>query len=130
MSDVLMIAVIFYFLYKIIELFVHKKERLLLIDKIEKIGQVGNINGIQEIRSLFMTTPETGKKFWSLRWGLLLAGVGLGMVVGYVMATYIDSHLGWGQIETASAFLFGGIALAISFIVERILASKDADTGK
>lgn len=130
MANVLTVAVIFYFLYKIIELFIHRKERLLLVDKIEKIGQIGNINSIQDLRNLFMNTQDARKKFWSLRWGLLLTGVGLGMVVGYLLATYIDSRLGFEEIEIASAFLFGGIALAISFIVERVLVSKDSGTVK
>ena len=78
----LVCAVIFGCIYKVVELFVHKRERLMLINKLTEISNV-DFKGISFYSS--------GNKFTGLRIGWLMLGIGCGFLFGFLinmMATY------------------------------------------
>lgn len=114
--------IVFGAIYKVVELFVRKRERLMLISKLTEISNV-DFKGIKLYSS--------GNKFTALRVGWLMLGVGLGFLVGFffnfVVAEgkydrltewqYIDKVA--GIIYVACICIFGGIGLLISYCTER-----------
>ena len=73
--------------------------------------------------------------FSSLKAGCLLAGIGLGLLVGFIinmcMATNSYYDEGWYRHEVAgtaygaSVLLFGGIGLIIAFVIELKLGKNN-----
>lgn len=110
-------------IYGLFELFVRKKERLAII---EKIGDKLDASAFEGKLGL----PNYMRHFScsSLKAGCLLAGIGLGLLVGFMinlsMKTNIYFHDEWygrevaGTAYGASVLLFGGIGLIVAFIVE------------
>jgi hypothetical protein len=119
----LVCAIIFGCIYKVIELFVRKRERLTIINKMTEISNV-DFKGINIYSS--------GNKFTSLRVGWLLLGVGCGFLLGFLinlMATYgryaydLNSvreyhNVVSGIVYTACVCICGGIGLLLSYRAE------------
>lgn len=115
-------AIIFGCIYKVIEMFVHKRERLMLISKITELSNI-DFKGINFYSS--------GNKYTALRVGLLMLGVGLGFFVGFFLnlmtvSGKLDTLYEWqyyekvgGIIYVACICIFGGIGLLISYLAER-----------
>ncbi len=93
-------------IYGIIYIVVRRKERLALIEK-----------GADA--SLFQTKKKVSS---DLKWGMLLLGIGVGILLGRIFAAY--SNLG----EEASYFsmisLFGGLSLVIYHFLARSMEKK------
>ena len=120
----LVCAVIFGCIYKVVELFVHKRERLMLINKLTEISNV-DFKGINLYSS--------GNKFTGLRIGWLLLGVGCGFLLGFLinmMATeghyateygnaWSYHHAIGGIVYVACICICGGIGLLLSYRAER-----------
>ena len=119
-------AIVFGCIYKVVELFVHRQERLLLISKIAELTHV-DFKGI----SLY----SSGNKYTALRVGWLLLGIGCGFLLGFcinMLATYGDysfradenfmfryrEYVG-GIVYVASVCICGGIGLLMSYRAER-----------
>lgn len=111
-------------IYGVFELFVRRKERLAII---EKIGDKLDASAFEGKLGL----PSYVRKFSfsSLKAGCLLTGIGLGLLVGFfinvtlaVNNTFMED--GWfrgeiaGTAYGASVLLFGGIGLILAFIIE------------
>ena len=131
----LVCAIIFGCIYKVVELFVRKRERLMLINKITEISNT-DFKGINLYNS--------GNKFTALRIGWLMLGVGCGFLFGFLinmMATYgqyaSDFDNVWryhnvvgGIVYVACICICGGIGLLLSYRAERNaeqLKEKKAD---
>ena len=120
----LVCAIIFGCIYKVIELFVRKRERLMLISKLTEISNV-DFKGINLYSS--------GNKFTALRVGWLMLGVGMGFLLGFfinLMATSgryaydLDSVWNYhrvvsGIVYVACICICGGIGLLSSYMAER-----------
>ncbi len=120
----LVCAIIFGCIYKVVELFVRKRERLMLINKITEISNT-DFKGINLYNS--------GNKFTGLRIGWLLLGVGCGFLFGFLinmMATYGQyateysnawsyHHYVGGIVYVACICICGGIGLLLSYRAER-----------
>lgn len=114
--------IVFGAIYKVVELFVRKRERLMLISKLTEISNV-DFKGIKFYSS--------GNKFTALRVGWLMLGVGLGFLVGFFFNFVVaegkyDRLMEWqyidkvaGIIYVACICIFGGIGLLISYCTER-----------
>lgn len=106
-AEILVPMSMFAMIYGIVYIVIRKRERLALIEK-----------GVDA--SLF-----SGKKkgFSELKWGMLFVGIGLGILLGKILAAY--SVLG----EQASMFsmicLLGGLSLMIYHFVERNIVKKN-----
>ena len=115
-------------IYGLFELFVRKKERLAIIEKIgDKLDPSADVKiGLPRLSANF--------SFSSLKAGCLLAGVGLGLLVGFIISVSTTNYdlTNWGEREMvssiygASVLLFGGIGLIIAFLVEMKI-TKDKD---
>ena len=119
-------AIVFGCIYKVVELFVHKRERLMLISKITELKNI-DFKGI----SLY----SSGGKYTALRIGWLLLGIGFGFLLGFCInmwATYGDysfradedfvyrySNRVGGIVYVASVCICGGIGLLMSYRAER-----------
>ncbi|MBQ4391967.1 MAG: hypothetical protein II826_02510 [Prevotella sp.] len=115
--------IVFGTIYKVVELFVRKRERLMLISKLAEISNV-DFKGINLYSS--------GNKFTALRIGWLMLGIGAGFLVGFIinlMATagqYAYDFSGvWqyhdhvaGVVYIACICIFGGIGLLMSYKAE------------
>jgi hypothetical protein len=99
-TSILMAAIIFSAAYGIIKLFVHRKERLIMIEKGTQMP---------EIKAETFT-------FSSLKFGVLFIGIGLGIFVASILAvtTKLDTEVAYFSM----IFLFGGLALVIHHLIE------------
>ncbi len=119
-------------IYGLFELFARRKERLAII---EKIGDKLDASAFEGKLGL----PDYMRKFSfsALKIGCLMAGIGLGLLVGFFISTgslnagYIPDK-GWIHQETvsvvygASVLLFGGVGLLTAFIIEMTIAKKNS----
>ncbi len=118
------VATIVFGIYKLFELFVKRKERIAIIERLS--------TGIdpQILGNLFQKPILKIESYnsWAIKAGLLLLGVGLGVVV----AVIIDISLRTSSIKidygirdaisvlySACAAVFGGIGLLISYLIEK-----------
>ena len=117
--------------YKLFELFVCKKERLLIIEKMgekftpEMLGNKINLSSVGNA------------SFSALKFGCLFVGLGLGLLVAYLICvTTIDGYVvrnadwNWEVKQTISVIygacvlLFGGAGLLTSFLIELKISKK------
>ena len=118
--------------YKLFELFVCKKERLLII---EKMGEKFSSEMLENKIKL----PSVGNlSFSALKFGCLFVGLGLGLLVAYLICTttlegYAEmssERFNWNLRETISVIygacvlFFGGIGLLTAFLVELKISKK------
>ncbi|WP_291529924.1 DUF6249 domain-containing protein [Bacteroides sp. UBA939] len=132
MMDFIMIpivmAIITLGVYKLFELFVCKKERLMLI---ERMGDkyMSDAACMPKLMGTF--------SFSTLKIGCLLIGMGLGLLVGFIICTssipgYLDKEVNnWrfyrdivALIYGACVLVFGGIGLIVAFITELRFGKK------
>lgn len=122
------LTIIGYFIYKLFELFVCKKERLYMLEHAKEINL-----GDQKLPLL--STTGLNIHFSALKWGSFFLGVGLGILVAYVICI---STMGWNVYEHnfysnpveivfgGCIFLFGGLGLIVAFIIEMKMNRKQA----
>lgn len=112
-------------IYKLFELFVRKKERLNII---EKIGDKLSPSDLNLNFSLPALSENTGK-FNTLKFACLLLGAGIGLLIGYFICLNTMPGFNTGDflnnnyqtvsvIYGASVLTFGGLGLLIAFLVE------------
>lgn len=110
-------------IYKLFELFVCKKERLMLI---EKMGDkyVPDVSCMPKLYGRF--------SFSALKLGCLLLGMGLGLLIGFIICSsaipgYLVQRVNQGIVSLvygACVLIFGGIGLITAFIAELKLSKK------
>ncbi len=119
-SLVLSLSVIFFGSYKIIEVFVRRKERLRIVDKID-VSKCDNLNQLNILQSECQNNKSTS---WAILLGGLFIGVGLGILIGYFIIQYYNLYNidnGYEQrnvIYGACSLLFGGLGLLITYFIE------------
>jgi hypothetical protein len=121
----LVVGIITLGIYKLFDLFVRKKERLAII---EKIGDKFDSSMIENKFSFpFNFKFENVGTFGALKVACLLLGIGLGLLIGYFICyfTLVDFASGQyrivqisGVIYAASMLLFGGLGLLVAFFIE------------
>jgi hypothetical protein len=119
-------------IYGLFELFVRRKERMAII---EKIGDKLDASAFEG--KFKLPAYRAGVSFNSLKVGCLLSGVGFGLLIGFIfniiLAAQIDPSVldDWSRREMAgicygaSVLLFGGIALLIAFLIEMKMAARN-----
>ncbi len=101
LTPVLILGVIFGSIVMLVYLNIRKKERMALIEK-----------GADA--SIFASKPETSP---TLKWGIFLSGLAIGLLVGYLLETYI--HMQAEIAYFSMLFLFGGISLITYYLIDR-----------
>ena len=119
MFSAIIVLGIAYTVYKLFELFVRKKERMAIIEKMVNSDGVMNF---PDVSKWFSTpTPKVG----GLRLGLLLTGLGLGLVMAVILTDFFAFNsraLSWRDKDVlyiALMMLFGGLGLMISYLIEQ-----------
>ena len=103
--------------YKLFELFVCKKERLLII---EKMGEKFTPDMLEHKINF---SSIGNMSFSALKFGCLFMGFGLGLLAAFAIHYNFEDFLfkKW-EIQTtvygASVLLFGGLGLLIAFLIE------------
>ncbi len=117
-------------IYKIFELFARRKERMLMI---EKLGQSLEST---DFTMKALLPEEQNKSYLALKAACLLLGLGLGLMIGFVIATNwasavpMASRMDYQVRETiriiygASVLIFGGLGLLVSFFLEQRYGKK------
>lgn len=126
----LVVGIVCIGIYGLFELFVRKRERLAII---EKIGDKLDASAFEG--KLGLPNYMRHFSFSSLKAGCLLSGIGLGLLVGFIIntcmaANQISYQDDWfnrelaGTAYGASVLLFGGIGLIVAFIIEMKMGKK------
>ena len=119
-------AIVFYFVYRILENLIHRKERLIVAQKIETLDP--QKNGQIDLNRWFGAVATN--KYAPLRWGFLLAGAALGLLVAFFIKGEMMPDRTWYNDDVqvlyfSSEFLFAGIGQLVSFGLERKYAAED-----
>jgi len=127
LTPVCVIAIIFAAIYKIIELFVHRRERLEFINKMSELPP----EKFDFSQLSILGSKESGKSFTALKIGALATGIGIGLFLSMLCSVYIRvPHTAWAwDAETYFAgglvLFFGGIGLLIAFCIENSMRKKE-----
>jgi hypothetical protein len=108
-SEIIIVPAVFITMYYLVELLVHRKERLLIIDKLSNNQPVDMENLVKKRTSLFS----------SIKLGCLLIGLGLGFLTNFIIVNSLDVVRSVGELETACVLIFGGLGLVVAYIVEK-----------
>ncbi len=110
LTPVLIMAIIFGSLLAIIYLNIRKKERMSMMEK-----------GVDA--SIFYSPKK--KSSLSLKYGLLLIGVALGILIGKLLATTEAFRFEEEAAYFSMIFLFGGAALIIHYFLDKKMEKED-----
>lgn len=120
----LVVGIVTLGIYKLFELIIRRKERLTIIEK------MGDKFEPSMIENKFSFPERKGNPmFGTLKIACLLLGIGLGLLVGYLicfntvygynsMNLQNNAYEVSGIIYGASVLLFGGLGLLVAFFVE------------
>jgi hypothetical protein len=124
---IIIVPTVMYFTYKFLESLIRRKERMMIIEKLE----FSNLQTLPLEANLNVLDYMPNKRFSSLRTGVLIAGIGLGLIVAWVLAITLYPTLAsngdkyrmyrdmFNTIYLAAPALFGGIGLIVSYVIER-----------
>ncbi len=126
MDSVLVVATIMAALCFIVEIFTHRKERILLIDKIKDLD-VSKDNNFELGKML--GGERSSRKSWPLRIGFLITGIGLGCIIGYIIASQMGLYSELSNLRhvndqltiiySSCTLLMGGLGLLIAYLIEK-----------
>ena len=102
LEPIFITAIVFGFVYAIVELFVKRKERMAIIER-----------GIDA--PSFQSKPKAG--VFALKIGLLFIGVAVGLLLGSILVETTSIHD--ESAYFSMIFLFGGIGLVASHFLEK-----------
>lgn len=130
----LVVGIVTLGVYKLFELFVRKKERLMLI---EKFGDRLDLGDLKERFSIPLSPIRFNFSFSSLKGGCLMLGIGLGLLIAFFICCYafpnyvVGGDRAWEIQSQASVvygscvLLFGGIGLISAFLIEMHIHNKN-----
>ena len=128
------VGIVFMGIYKLFELFVCRSERLRIIDKLSD-----KFSSTDVIGKLVLPSYQQSKfSFGALKAGCLMIGVGLGLLVAFVICintfpNYLEDSGSYGNTRISSivygscVLLFGGLGLLIAFSIELKTSKKKED---
>ncbi|MDR3246628.1 MAG: hypothetical protein LBT50_09385 [Prevotellaceae bacterium] len=109
--------------YKLVELFVKKKERLAIIEKLFTFSEKKEMPGSFRLPSLSFGNNDSGS--WTLRIALLLIGVGLGCLLSFIFIAFYQTNMEQidYDLKGFSTFsfiaIFGGLGLLTAYLIEK-----------
>ena len=119
-------------IYKLFELFVCKKERIAMIEKLADRVNTGEINSNLSLNLNYSRSRFT---FGSLKSGLLMLGIGLLVAFficinsfpGYTASRNWDVERQASVVYGACVLLFGGAGLLTAFLIEMKIQKKEKE---
>lgn len=133
------VATLSYATYKLFELFARRKERLAMIERLSAgIDPQILKNQFSPVRIPIIR--DFINNSWSIRIGMLLLGVGLGVVLATIVDLAVVAPTGLGSDESlyydfrrtvdilypACAAVFGGLGLIVAYFIEKKDTKKDS----
>jgi hypothetical protein len=132
MEGIFISGIVFFFVYKIVELAVRQKERRLMVEKMTEISPEmlqTNINSMKSIQNDSLISI----KFLPLRWGALVLGVGTGWLLGeiiyLILRNNVEYYMHYNSAIISLTAICAGVALIIVYLIERKLV-KEAKSGE
>lgn len=118
-----------YAFYKVVELFVRKKERLMIVEKLSSLEGISSEK--LDFSKLFPQEKSDKGQYLALRFGCLIVGLGFGLLVGYFLGYLSNPYFATANNEVyyrlrdsvelvygSSTLLFGGLGLIVGFLIE------------
>lgn len=115
-------------IYKLFELFACRRERMAIIEKLDAPIRADGLKGK-------FTLPGYGSSlsFSALKWGCLMLGIGLGLLIGFLLCSlsipgYLDTNFNVemaGIVYGSCVLLFGGAGLIAAFLIENKMSRKE-----
>ena len=131
----LVVGVITLGIYKFFELLVCRRERRMIIDKMDGNALIDYLKFVPmgvRIGAPVSVRPVSGGVSGTLKAGCLLLGIGFGLLFAFMLlnwCAYDASYEMRSIVYGGSVLCFGGVGLIVSFIVERnIVALRMAGT--
>lgn len=126
-------AIVFYFIYRLFELFVRRSERMMYISKMRD-----NCPANLHLPDLW---PRRMGSFSALRVGCLILGLGLGLLVAFfinamALPGFTSGKTSWemrqvvGTVYGACVLIFGGAGLIVSYAVENHSDKKHTESSQ
>ena len=124
LTPILICGILMLGFYKIIELFVRRRERQMLIEKIEKLDSTS----FDLLRYNFGRQNESSA-YWPLRIGAALVGLGFGIGLSLLAIRFypMPDYLNWevfSYLQSFGLLMGAGAGLLTAFVVERKLRQK------
>lgn len=124
-TPIFITGIVFYATYKVFELFVGKRERILMIEKLSDLNLSLSGKELPDIGKLF----HQNSPFSALKVGLLLMGMGIGLLITYFLNLVNYDVLSGDSglrnlVYTAPLLIGGGLGLLIAFIIETKMGDK------
>lgn len=122
-------------IYKLFELFVCRRERMAIIEKLSDKIAGADLNGKFSLPDY----SHSRSSFGALKGGCLMLGIGLGLLIGFIICAvsiprYVFMEdISWNVrqmtsiIYGASVLLFGGAGLITAFLIENKISKKNKD---
>lgn len=120
-------------IYKLFELFVCKKERMIILEKMD-FKFDGNLPHVNLLKNHGTSLPFS---FSSLKIGCLLLGLGLGIVLGILFFAFnVETVRNFGEVTNYNTYglvtliisgcvlSMGGVGLLLAFIIEYMCGKK------
>ncbi len=114
MIPVLILIVIFYFVWAIVRTASENRIRTQLIEK----GLVD-----EKVKHLFAKRLP-GDALSSLKWGIVLTGIGLALFIAFAIHKYVTSQF-QDEITLGGMFLFAGLGLIIYYFLARKMEKSE-----
>lgn len=120
LTPVFIIAIIAIAVYRLIELFARRRERLEIISKINPESlpaAIGNLSGPA------FDLPQSSTRFTALKWGSFAVGLGIGLFAYVMISLYFVDALAKSvfmreTLCSGLALIGGGAGLLVAFIIE------------
>lgn len=122
-------------IYKLFELFVCRRERMTIIEKLGDKISATNLSGKFSLPDYSRSRVSSS----ALKGGCLMLGIGLGLLIGFFICAnqvpgYVTmANMDWNVrqmisvIYGANVLLFGGIGLIVAFLIENKMGKKNKD---
>lgn len=128
---IFVVAVITLGIYKLFELIICRRERRMIIEKMDGNALIDYLKlmpmGIRTGAPISVRTVP-GATSGAFKTGCLLLGLGLGLLFGFMLlnwSCYEASREVRSVVYGGAILFFGGLGLVVSFIVERALSRKE-----
>jgi len=108
MQDVLIVTIVFVSFIVLVKILVDARTRHKLIDK-----------GMVDEKLKYLFPQHIGGAPASLKWGMVLIGVGLAILLGQIVPHRISE-----EITFACMFLFAGLGMIIYYFIAKNMAEK------
>ncbi len=129
LATIFVTAIVFGTIYKVMELFVRRNERLKLIDKLTELPPAvlaDKLPGLQGITNLLTSGLGSDSRFTALKWGAFAVGIGVGCIISAVNGSGFDSWSDRTAFQSGCVLTCGGAGLLIAFVIEYLMRKSDS----